>query len=278
MKTAPLAQYRSAVRIWVEDQLTHDVLKQLWSDMDMDMDVQVGNGKAGALHMVRSVPRSARGKVFAVLDADFEDGNESEWASPDCKMHRLPVHEFENLLLDFEILSQLSGVESAEAIEARAKLQAERLVYWMACKAVLREMQRALGAHFPGDPPQSVNSLESAAKHLQEKSYWADHAVAWNRWSESGTRLAALQQAEARLRDDLQSGAWRQTFSGKEIFRYLRSNVPKLDATPKRPPEPTPTDHDLNLAKRIAAAMQERGCVPAVLDRLREALRRKAAA
>lgn len=274
MKTTLLDLYRSPVCVWVEDQLTHDVLTRLWPDIH----VLVGNGKEGALHMVRSVPRSARGKVFAVLDADFEGGNESEWPSPGCTGHRLPVHEFENLLLDFEILGQLSGVESAEAIEARAQTHAERLLYWMACKAVLRDMQSALGAQFPGDPPQSVNSLESAATYLQKSSYWTGHAAAFATWSHPDKRLAALQQAEARLRDDLQSGAWRQTFSGKEIFRHLRSNVPKLDATPPRPPEPTPTDRDLNLAKRIAAAMQERGRVPAVLDRLREVLRRKAAA
>lgn len=274
MKTTLLDLYRSPVCVWVEDQLTHDVLTRLWPDIH----VLVGNGKEGALHMVRSVPRSARSKVFAVLDADFEGDNRAEWSSPACRIHRLPVHEFENLLLDFEILSQLSGGESAETIAARAQSHAERLLYWMACKAVLRDMQSALGGLFPGDPPQSLDSLASAATYLQKSAYWIEHAVAFAKWSRAEERLAALQQAEARLRSELSSGAWPQTFSGKEIFRHLRSNVPRLDATPPRPPEPTPTDRDLNLAKRIAAAMEDRRRGPAVLEELRGVLRRKAAA
>lgn len=274
MKTTLLDLYRSPVCVWVEDQLTHDVLTRLWPDIH----VLIGSGKAGALHMLRAVPRSARGKVFAVVDSDFEGGNQSDWSSQDCTIHRLPVHEFENLLLDFEILSQLSGAESAAAIASRAQQHAEQLLYWMACKAVLRELQSALGAQFPSDPPQSLNSLAAAADYLQQSPYWVEHATALGHFSQAGTRLAALKQAEAKLRDDLQSGAWRETFSGKEILRRLRTYVPRLDATPPRPPQPTATDRDLNLAKRIAAEMQARGRQPQVLDALREVLRRKAGA
>src|SRR4051812_30958548 len=95
--------YRGKVKVWVEDWLTHSVLTELWHDADLG--VIVADGKPAVHHMVRSAPRPLRSKVYGIVDRDFDEDNQKDWSRPDCTVLRLPAHEFENLLLDFEVLS-----------------------------------------------------------------------------------------------------------------------------------------------------------------------------
>lgn len=274
MKPTIYDLYQGPLCLWVEDALTQDVLTALWQDTQIS--VLIAHGKEGVLHMVGARPARVRGKVFGLVDRDFDDDNEPRWEQPDCEILRLPAHELENLLLDFEVLSALSGAEAPGEIEQRARRRAEELLFWMAVKGVLRTMQRSLGAGFPADPPASIDSQAAAAQFLARSAYWASHGREWKRWNDEAERTAALLQEVQRLRGDLSTDAWLRTFSGKEIFRCLRADVPKLDTTPKRPPNPTSADRDLNLAKRIAAKMRELNLLPAPLNKLRRVLRSKA--
>lgn len=248
MKTTLLDLYRGPLSIWVEDTLTHEVLTELWADPQIN--VLVANGKPAVLYLIRSRPERFRSRVYGVVDRDFERDNQAQWLEPTESVLRLPAHELENLLLDFEVLSQLSGMESAADVEARARKCAGELVYWMACKGVLRDMQKSLGAAFPADPRTDVCSEQK--------------------------RLAELQSQEQRLRADLKTDAWQQSFSGKELFRRLRERVPKLDATAQRPPYPTSASRNLNLAKQITRKMRELGRIPPAIAELHQVLRRKA--
>ena len=69
--------------------------------------VLVGDGKAGVTHMVKASPHGL--PVYGVVDRDFDDDNAVNWTSPGCRVLRLPAHEIENLLLDFDVLASLSG-------------------------------------------------------------------------------------------------------------------------------------------------------------------------
>ena len=275
MKTTIHDLYRSPLCLWVEDPLTHEVLTALWADVQIS--ILVADGKQGVAHMLRGLPKRVQGKVFGLVDRDFDDDNHQQWSQQSCQVLRLPAHEFENLLLDCQVLSELSGAESASDIEARAKRHAEALLYFMVCKGVLREMQRALGSGFPVDPPQSLPDLQAVADHIRNSPYWATHHSAWGQWNSEPARRAALEREEARLRSDLDTGTWLRSFSGKEIFHRLRAEVPQLDKTPVRPPSPSSADRDLDLAKRIATKMRESDRIPPVLTELRQVLRSKAA-
>lgn len=273
-KTTLLDLYRAPLSVWVEDQLTHDVLTQLWANAQIN--VLVTGGTQGVHHMIRSLPARVRRKVYGVVDRDFDEDNQARWLLEDCKILRIPAHELENLLLDFEILSVLSGVESAAQIEQRAKAHAEKLLFFMATKAVLRQMQADLGSEFPTDPSPAPDSMETAAQYLDQVSYWQRHESEWTKWRTPALREAALESEVKRLSTDLQTQSWLQTFSGKELFRYLRSNVAKLDTAPVRPPNPSPTDRDVTLANRIATKMIELQRIPPVITELRRVLLQKA--
>ncbi len=275
MKTTLYELYRGPLNVWVEDPLSHAVLTELWADKQIN--VLITHGKPGVLHMVRANPEPVRHQVHGIVDRDFDDDNEGDWARPECSILRTPTHEMENLLLDFDVLATLSKGESAEQIRARAHGRAREILFWMVYKTVLRDMQGDLGSGFPGDVAENaLRSVEAVEQHLSGHAYWTEHSAHWGRWLSPAERSRAVRECHEVLLAELESEAWRSTFSGKELFRYLRCQVRGLDDSPPRPPHPTGADRDLNLAKRIARKMRELGRIPPPITRMREVLRAKA--
>ena len=274
MKTTVAELYRGPVSVWVEDLVTHAVLTEVWADKDIS--VHVSDGKPGVIHMVNASPRDRH--VFGVVDRDFEEGNEDRWSQAGLRVFRLPAHELENLLLDFEVLAVLSGRADATAIEARAHERAREMVFWMVCCRVLADMQRELGKGFPPAPSDAVGlkSLAEVKRHLDESVYWTVHGPHWRRWSSGPDRGQALEAASQVFQRQLETDEWKRSFSGKELLRHLRSHVPGLDKTPRRPPQPTQLDRDLNLAKEISRKLRDLGRQPPALVTLRSVLRARA--
>jgi hypothetical protein len=276
MKTTLRDLYRGPLNVWVEDPLSHVVLTGLWGDAHIN--VLEANGKPGVLHMVHASPAALRRQVHGIVDRDFDDGNEGDWSRDECRILRTPAHEMENLLLDFDVLAALSKGESAEQIRERAHGRAREILFWMVFKAVLRDMQGHLGGGFPGDPRlDALGSVEAVEQHLSRHTYWEEHGARWARWSQPAERSQAVRTWHDLLQAELDGEGWPSTFSGKELFRYLRSHVRGLDDAPARPPLPTDADRDLNLAKRIARKMCEPPArIPPAITMMREVLRKKA--
>lgn len=275
MKRVAPESYRAPLHVYVEDPLTREILSELWADTQVNLIVT--RGKSGVKHMVGAAPAHFRGQVFGIVDRDLDDDNEAAWSTADCTVLRLTAHEFENLLLDFDVLSALAKRSSAAEIKDAARAHAIRMLGWMICKAVLREMQIELGADFPTEPAlNDVVDVADAEPFIRRYDYWTKHPTAWSVWTSPGAVAARVSSWEQRLRADLSSDAWLSTFSGKEIFRHLRSKVAGLDDAPIRPPNPTPSERDADLGKRVARKMRELGRVPPVIVRLRRVLRQKA--
>jgi hypothetical protein len=265
--------YRAPLNVWVEDPTTHSVLTELWGDPQIN--VIVAGGRPGVAHMVRSAPRSFKNRIFGIVDRDFDDDNEGEWEQAHCAVLRLPVHEMENLLLDFDTLCALSKRESAADIRERTHAHATRLLFWMVCKAVLRQMQSELSSGFPTDPPMvdTLSSLNDVEQYLSQSGHLASRDAAVRKWGSGVDLTRNLQTCHDAFEGIWAGEEWARCFSGKEILRHLRSHVAGLDETPKRPPQPSPADRDLDLAKRIARKMRETSRIPPVITRLRSILR-----
>jgi len=277
MTTTTLSDlYRAKVNIWVEDPVTRSVLTDLWRDTEIN--VIITHGKPGVLHMVRSAEKAGRSNIFGIVDRDFDEDNESEWERPECDVLRLPVHEMENLLLDFEVLAALSGRATAAEIRADAHANATTLLFWMVCKRALREMQSDLGSGFPTDPPASgaLRSLNEVEQYIGRTGYIASRDSAVKRWSPGAGLTGLLQRWHGKFSGHLLQDAWARSFSGKEILRHLRGHIAGLDDTPARPPQPSSADRDHNLAKRIARKMREISRVPPAVLKLRQVLRARA--
>ncbi|MEP7124140.1 MAG: DUF4435 domain-containing protein [Byssovorax sp.] len=274
--TTLFSLYRAPLNVWVEDPLSHSVLTALWRDPQIN--VVITQGKPGVRHMVRSNPDPERYCVYGLVDRDFDDDNQAQWSNAGCQILHLPAHELENMLLDFDVLASLAKDTTVAAIEAVAHQRAVAMHWWMVHKAVLREMQRELGAGFPEDVKVDDTLLNAAdvALRLRSSAYWTDHAAALKLWIEPAKLDDRIQAWGQQLDSDLAGNAWKETFSGKEIFRHLRSHVRGLDEAPIRPPNPSAAERDLNLGKRIARRMTEMQRVPAKLTELRQILRTKA--
>ncbi|WP_437723364.1 hypothetical protein [Sorangium sp. So ce861] len=274
MKITQRDLYRGLLTVWVEDPVSHAVLTDVWGDPQIN--VLVSDGKPGVMHMVNASPREFH--VYGVVDRDFDDDNAANWTSPGCRVLRLPAHEIENLLLDFEILASLSGSESATRIRTLAHDHAQKMRFWMVCCRVLWDMQRDLGKGFPERPPNPVglHSLDEVKRYLERSVYWPEHDSAWQRWRQGHVRSPWIEAACDDFQKQLDGDEWIRSFSGKEIFHFLRSKVPGLDLAPARAPRPKPSDRDLNLAKKIARKMRELDRIPPVLVELRQVLRNKA--
>jgi hypothetical protein len=274
--TTLFALYRAPLSVWVEDPLSHSVLTALWQDPKIN--VVITQGKPGVRHMVRSNPDPARYCVYGLVDRDFDDDNEAQWPSTACQILHLPVHELENLLLDFDVLASLAKGSTAAAIRDEAHRRAVTLHWWMVHKAVLREMQHELGAGFPLDASTdgSLASAADVAQRLRASAYWIDHESALKLWIAPVKIEDRIQAWGQQLQADLAGDGWLRTFSGKEIFRHLRSHVRGLDEAPVRPPNPSSAERDLDLGKRIARRMHEMKRIPPKLAELRQILRTKA--
>jgi hypothetical protein len=75
-----------------------------------------------------------------------------------------------------------------------------------------------------------------------------------------------LRDAHKAYSDDLASGAWSSSYSGKEIYRVLLSRVYDVPRTAS--PEP-----DVDLAKSLARWQRDNGSVPAAIDQIRTVLK-----
>jgi hypothetical protein len=274
MKTTFHDLYRAPLTVWVEDPLTHAVLTDLWADTQIN--VLVTTGKLSVGYMVRSNP-TPYPHVYGIIDRDFDADNEREWARPECKILRIPAHELENLLLDFDVLAALSKGDEAAQIRALAHSRAKRMLPWMVCRAVLRDMQRDLGSDFPVDPRvDALGSLFDVERYLEQHPYWPKHAAQLQKWTSGVTRSAELDTWHQLIGAQLDGDEWVTHFSGKEILRHLRSHVRGLDLAPARAPGRTDAERDLDLAKLIARRMRDLRRIPAPISKLRDVLRAKA--
>jgi hypothetical protein len=194
----------------------------------------VGHSKDGVKYLVNSVPKEFKDLVFGFVDCDFDDHNETLWADPSTKIFRPACHELENFLLDFEVLSELSRVVDAATIQQRAEKIARDLQWWMAGKKALRQIRQTVNVNFPEDPKPNTpaaNNLASIVAHIVQSGFPGPQVTAYSQWDQA--RISALvQQNYDDFSNDLASGQWKNTYSGKEIFRLLKSQVqglPKLD-------------------------------------------------
>ncbi len=271
MTTTVYELYRGAPVVWVEDDLTREVLTILWGYCRLH--VAVAGSKAGVGALVRGAPPSLLGSVFGIVDLDFARPNRSDWGS--TRELRFDVHEAENLLLDADCLAAIAQRNGAEVrssdIDAFLCARAATMVSWMACRATLREI--AEGLRFPTDPALTeVPDRAAAVRFVRSAPAWSDSPGVWARWNATGALEGALAEWEKDYRDATANGTWRGSFSGKELFRAIRGeNRFCLDATPKRL-KPSAAERDLDLARNVAREMVAQDRVPESVTAMRDAL------
>jgi hypothetical protein len=237
--------------LWVEDDLTRLFLNEIWNDRQIR--VITAGGRAGVEHLVGGAPHGLAGKsVVGLVDRDFSPENQAAWRNLDVRILRTPAHELENHLLDFDVLAAIAGAASAD-VEAAARAHATAIRWWMACKTARREVFGALMAYFPEEPPPAGMDQQAATDHLVRSAFWREHQRAHATYTPAfiPTRIA---QIGADYDAHLASGEWLRSFSGKEIFRHVRTVIPGLVRLARGA---TPAENDENLAVLVARELRK---------------------
>lgn len=266
--------YRAPITLVVEDPATRAFLSALWADPDITY--RQGAGHEGVAALVNNAPRKGGRVIVGLVDLDSSAKNRDRWADPALSLLRLDRHEIENYFLDWGILGRLSGKRTPAEIEAEARSYAGAMIWWMASKRVLRQIRVDFLSNFVGDPlaprdPLDQGNLEHAVAHIHRHPFWKNNGKAQKQWTEIEIRNRVRQEG-ATYEGDLASGRWLETFSGKELLRYLRSYA-GLDEKSKNG---TAAERDEDLGRKIALRMKAQNTIPADFLELRRALRLRA--
>lgn len=266
--------YNGKINLWVEDSLTREYLDGVWQDTSIKY--LIAGGHEGIRSVVKDAEEAKYRNVFGLTDRDFRPSNHPDWSNP-TKTFRtfvLPVHEIENYLLDAESLSgcQLNNIRRTQSeVEQLMVDRASLLCWWAACRKVIGELRSRFRTSFLNDPkcPQ-VTDLAQAHGHIC-KSDWFRHLATHTAQSTEQDIEKMLGEAHREACGQIESGAWKVDFPGKELFRDIRSRV--HDAQKLKGPPPTTGDLDIAVAKSVAKWQAEKQKVPSELIELRQALK-----
>lgn len=266
------AMYRGrAINLWVEDAVVAAYLREIWADREIH--ILVGGGNDAVWAMANHANEHGYLNVFGLIDRDFGDTNYADWMSPQkaFRTFRLPCLEMENLFLDFEALAGCvanNNRKSVEEIRNRIENLAASLIPYMACRAVISSMRHLVLDGFPEHPKRTVVSDLNVAESLIVTSPWFGRIVPDTRNELDANHIRErLIQFDGQYRADL-AGAdhWKQTFSGKELFRDVASFIYQGVGIRGQ-------QRDLDIAKAVARWQVQNGTAPMVVLELRRAMR-----
>lgn len=271
----------SLVTFWVEDELTRVFLTALWGDRDIH--VIAAAGRTGVEYLVAAAPDALRGRtVTGLVDCDFSTPNRDMWSDPLKPVLRTDVHEFENYLLDFDLLGAVAGENSSD-IRDKAKEFAKSIQWWMTCKRVLQDIRSSLNADYPSDPTlrEKIASEQNVIDYIGNDAFWRKHDEGRRSWDKKDKHLVnCIQERFQQYEDDLNDNgdAWKRTFSGKEIFRHVRTVIPGLCRVAGRGQSAAQNDENLAMlmSRRLKNPAFAQSPTLQVFQEIRAALRNRA--
>ena len=263
--------YRSGINVWVEDSLTSNYLTTVWG-ADPNISFLVGGGKDWVGAAVKNARVNGSSNVFGVIDRDFRESNRADWlnTAKDPAVFVPTVHELENFCLD---PAALEGCDvnnlnrTRPEIQAMLEARARKLCWWMACREVVASYAADFRNNFIKHPPANIPNAAAAELHVCNSRWFTsfqDKVPTVTRDEVVNRLQEAHQRAEARVN----SGEWTSEFSGKELFRDVRSRIYDSSDRPV-----SQSELDADVAKSVAQWQLANGSVPAELTELRTALR-----
>ena len=259
------------IHLWVEDPVTREYLGSCWNDADVVFHIAGGN--QGVEAILKDAQDQGFTSVFGFVDQDFGPTNRSEWLNPVKTFRRFVsgVHELENFLLDPDALAGCelnTGHRTPAEITQRCEQRAIELVWWMACRRVIKQLHAECCQGFLEHPkcPQ-VTDLMTAQNWIVSQNWFNQISTRADLISTPGEIGGRLTVAHAATDAELHDGRWRSTFSGKELFHHVR------DYVYTHRPNASPTDLDTDVARSVARWQVVNNRVPDEVKELRTALR-----
>lgn len=258
-----------AINLWVEDAVVVAYLREVWSDSEIHFLVAGGHEAVGTL--TKQAEENKYRSVFGLVDRDFGESNYADWMTVAKTFRRfvLPVHELENLLLDPATLAGCvanDNLKSAEEIEHRMRQLATSLAPYMACRAEMTALRHLVLDGFMTHPHRDAVPDLVTAESLIVSSGWFGRVVAETQSEVSATRIRErLAELHQKYLADLDGDQWRQTFSGKELFKDICSYIYKGVGIHGQ-------QRDIDVAKAVARFQVQNKSLPPVILELRQAM------
>ncbi|MDB5312342.1 MAG: hypothetical protein JWO38_6544 [Gemmataceae bacterium] len=269
---AHLAALYSAAPIilWVEDPITRDYLTKVWDDPP-EISFLIAGGKASVRPTVSAAEQEGISHVFGLADRDFGHSNIANWNAAGTRVFYLPRHEIENYTLDVPAIHGCALHNRGRSV-ADVATELNRLAMtqpiWLACRRVISDLREEIQGDFPGHPALvAVTTLLLAEQHIVASNWFTQLSVRAATWTRPGYLATKLQDAERAFNAARVNGTWLSEFSGRELFRPLRSYVYQPPRLPGNP--------DSDFAKAVGEWQQANNAGPADLTQLRSALRIK---
>jgi hypothetical protein len=267
--------FRSAVVLIVEDELTRQYLQRL--GFVAPIGIHVAGGKGGVRALTEAARADGLTHVYGIVDQDYGPSNFERWRTMGSdKLFVLPVHEAENLLLDDAALESVPSNNlrrTQEAIRECLSREAGQLTWTVALRHVLASLRRSLMDGFPEH--KTVRTLEDALQFIVQSIWFRDLSSSIPWMGSKAAINAKLADEQTKATSALASGAWRETFSGKELFRIARGYI--LQPPNSRPgmKPPTASQLDVTLAQEVAEWQVSNSAKPECMTVLREVIRQR---
>lgn len=239
------------------------------SDREIHILVAGGNEAVGALTSQAEVNQYRN--VFGLVDRDFGETNYADWLTPAKTFRRfvLPVHEIENLMLDPETLAGCvanDNQKTSDEINHRMLQLARSLAAYMACRAEMTELRHLVLDDFMAHPRLHAVPDLAVAESLIVSSSWFGRIVAQTESEVSAIRVRErLAELHLTYLADLNGDQWRQTFTGKELFKDIASFIYQGTGIGGQ-------QRDIDVVKAIARLQVQNVSVPSVILELRQAM------
>lgn len=259
------------ITLWVEDEITKEYLLKLWQPEDQFCYIRIAGPKDVVRGLVHDERLQGKRNIFGLVDRDFGKSNREKWKdlNPELGPFCPSVFELENFLLSWEALEQCSENQrlfkrTRNEIESRAKRDAEKMVWWMACRSVISGFRDLLVGNFIAHP-----TIENISSETEAINFITNNAWYQNLSSTSATILQAesvaqrLQAAHTLHSNQFSSGTWVREFPGKEIYHRLRGYIYESNLT---------DDPDVDLAKSIAEWQVANTKIPEELVELKNSI------
>ncbi len=261
------------IHLWVEDSVTREYLGACWNDSDIVFHIAGGNQGVDAI--LKDAQDQGFVTVFGFVDQDFGPTNRGDWRNPAKTFRRFVsgAHEVENYLLDTEALAGCNlntDRRTPAQITQRFEQRAAELVWWTACRRVIKQLRAEFCQGFVTHPKcPDVTDLQTAQGWIVTQDWFKQIKARANLVSTPGEIAQRLNVAYRDADTELKDGRWRTSFSGKELFRHARDYV----YTKHPAPTASATDLDADVARSVAQWQVASNRVPAEVTELRMALR-----
>jgi len=255
----------------VEDRVAEEYLYAAWGVDRQYFAIVAAGGHQTVTGVVTEARKHGYANVFGTRDRDFGNDNLAQWPAPQDHMYTCPRHEMENYLLDWPALAgcALNSMHSHSLaqIQTKANEEAQKQPWWLACRKRLRWMQSHHGDGFPKAPKiPHITGYQEAFEYITQCVWFGDLQNRTTAILDQADLQQELHAGHTQYTNDLNNGDWVQTFSGKEVFRQLRSHIYGVPKTVS--PEP-----DVDLAKSVGQWQYDNNAVPQDIVDLKNALK-----